>query len=321
MRLSDLQDKKVRTLDGETLGRVHEVHCDKGLITAMMCGPGSLLERLTAQEARSQDSMGMRAPRWTRTRSSSRPTRRGGKLAALEPGNALRDPARGRQSAEVGRVQRRIPFREVDHSNAVIGRDPAHRPKEIADAASRPVGRPERRAFARGRLRRCRSRARSRRQCALHHAPARPPRRMPARRTSSMLTTQLPASSASRCIFAVLAKLARPICAMFLPGRPSSISARTGLPLLRPSSSSRMSKWASSVIRPTSVERHAEREHRRSRDRIVAAGEQGQRMLGRLAATASRIGGGCILDGEAVECHVAAVADRREQRFRPVSTS
>jgi sporulation protein YlmC with PRC-barrel domain len=26
MRLSDLQDKTVRTLDGETLGRVHEVH-------------------------------------------------------------------------------------------------------------------------------------------------------------------------------------------------------------------------------------------------------------------------------------------------------
>ena len=29
MRLSELRDKKVRTLDGETLGRVHEVHCDR----------------------------------------------------------------------------------------------------------------------------------------------------------------------------------------------------------------------------------------------------------------------------------------------------
>ena len=30
MRLTDLRDKKVVTLDGETLGRVHEVHCDGG---------------------------------------------------------------------------------------------------------------------------------------------------------------------------------------------------------------------------------------------------------------------------------------------------
>jgi sporulation protein YlmC with PRC-barrel domain len=50
MRLSDLQDKKVRTLDGEMLGRVHEVHCDNGAVTALTCGPGSLIERLTARE-------------------------------------------------------------------------------------------------------------------------------------------------------------------------------------------------------------------------------------------------------------------------------
>jgi sporulation protein YlmC with PRC-barrel domain len=50
MRLSDLRDKKVRTLDGDTLGRVHEVHCDKGRIIALMCGPGSLVERLTARK-------------------------------------------------------------------------------------------------------------------------------------------------------------------------------------------------------------------------------------------------------------------------------
>ena len=50
MRLSDLRDKKIRTLDGETLGRVHEVHCEKGRITALMCGPGSFLERLTAKK-------------------------------------------------------------------------------------------------------------------------------------------------------------------------------------------------------------------------------------------------------------------------------
>lgn len=50
MRLSDLRDKKIRTLDGETLGRVHEVHCEKGVVTALMCGPGSFIERLTARK-------------------------------------------------------------------------------------------------------------------------------------------------------------------------------------------------------------------------------------------------------------------------------
>ena len=49
MLLTDLRDKKVKTLDGETLGRVHEVHCDKGKVTALMCGPGSFIERLTAE--------------------------------------------------------------------------------------------------------------------------------------------------------------------------------------------------------------------------------------------------------------------------------
>jgi sporulation protein YlmC with PRC-barrel domain len=49
MRLSDLRDKKIRTLDGKVLGRVHEVHCDKGRVVALMCGPGSLIERLDAK--------------------------------------------------------------------------------------------------------------------------------------------------------------------------------------------------------------------------------------------------------------------------------
>jgi sporulation protein YlmC with PRC-barrel domain len=48
MRLTDLQNKKVCTLDGETLGRVHEVHCKAGIVTALMVGPGSFIERLTA---------------------------------------------------------------------------------------------------------------------------------------------------------------------------------------------------------------------------------------------------------------------------------
>ena len=49
MRLTDLRDKKVVTLDGERLGRVHEVHCDGGRISALMTGRGSLIERLTAR--------------------------------------------------------------------------------------------------------------------------------------------------------------------------------------------------------------------------------------------------------------------------------
>lgn len=49
MRLSDLRDLKVRTLDGQSLGRVHEVHCEGGRLTALSCGSRSLIERLTAK--------------------------------------------------------------------------------------------------------------------------------------------------------------------------------------------------------------------------------------------------------------------------------
>ena len=49
MRLSGLRGVKVRTLDGEILGRVHEVHCDKGRIVALESGPGSFIESLTAK--------------------------------------------------------------------------------------------------------------------------------------------------------------------------------------------------------------------------------------------------------------------------------
>jgi sporulation protein YlmC with PRC-barrel domain len=49
MRLSDLRAKKVMTLDGDTVGRVHEVHCDGGRVVALMCGAPSFIERLTAK--------------------------------------------------------------------------------------------------------------------------------------------------------------------------------------------------------------------------------------------------------------------------------
>ena len=50
MRLSELRNSKVKTLDGETLGRVHELHVEKGRITALTCGPGSFIEQLTARK-------------------------------------------------------------------------------------------------------------------------------------------------------------------------------------------------------------------------------------------------------------------------------
>ena len=49
IRLTDLRDKPIRTQGGDKLGRVHEVHCDGGRIVALMSGPGSLIERLTAR--------------------------------------------------------------------------------------------------------------------------------------------------------------------------------------------------------------------------------------------------------------------------------
>jgi sporulation protein YlmC with PRC-barrel domain len=49
MRLTDLRDKPVRNLDGKRLGTVHEVHCEKGVVTAVMIGPGSFIERLTSR--------------------------------------------------------------------------------------------------------------------------------------------------------------------------------------------------------------------------------------------------------------------------------
>src|SRR5437870_4659719 len=49
MRLSDLRNKTVKTLDGETVGRVHDVHSEGGRIVALACGPRSFIERLTSK--------------------------------------------------------------------------------------------------------------------------------------------------------------------------------------------------------------------------------------------------------------------------------
>lgn len=59
MRLSDLRDKRICTTDGKAIGRVHEVHSEKGRVVALMCGGGSLIERWTSK------SKGQRIP-WER---------------------------------------------------------------------------------------------------------------------------------------------------------------------------------------------------------------------------------------------------------------
>ena len=50
MRLSDLRDRPVLGPDGERLGRVHDVHCEKGKVTALMCGVGGFIERWTGKK-------------------------------------------------------------------------------------------------------------------------------------------------------------------------------------------------------------------------------------------------------------------------------
>ena len=71
----------------------------------------------------------------------------------------------------------------------------------------------------------------------------------------------------------LLAKLARPICAMFAPGSPSSISARTGLPLLSPASRVAHVEMGVERDQPDPVQRQSKPEHAGPRHRIVAADE------------------------------------------------
>jgi len=49
IRLTDLRHARVKTLDGDKLGRVYEIHADGGRIVAIVCGAGSFIERLTAK--------------------------------------------------------------------------------------------------------------------------------------------------------------------------------------------------------------------------------------------------------------------------------
>ena len=52
MRLSSLRGSRVRTLDGETLGRVHEVHCEGCRITAIVAGPAECNAKFAEKKGR-----------------------------------------------------------------------------------------------------------------------------------------------------------------------------------------------------------------------------------------------------------------------------
>lgn len=78
IRLSDLRGKMIRSLDGKQLGRVHEVHCNQGRISALVCGPGSLVERWTAR------NKGRRIP-WAQ-------------VSRIEPSAVFIDPRRPKRS-------------------------------------------------------------------------------------------------------------------------------------------------------------------------------------------------------------------------------
>jgi sporulation protein YlmC with PRC-barrel domain len=86
MRLSDLRDKEVRTLDGEKLGRVHEVHCERDRIIALMCGGGGFLERWTGKRG------GRRVPwEWVRKIADEEIV-----VAPAAPGDKSRKPSGSR---------------------------------------------------------------------------------------------------------------------------------------------------------------------------------------------------------------------------------
>ena len=93
-----------------------------------------------------------------------------------------------------------------------------------------------------------------------------------------MVMTRLPAAIASRCMISLLAKLASPTCAMFAPGSPSSISARTGIAVAEALVEIAHVEMGVERDQPDLLQRQAESEHARAGHRIVAADEQGQRM-------------------------------------------
>ena len=51
MRLAELDGLIVKTLAGERLGRVHEVHVENQEVVALDYGPAGMVERLTGRRA------------------------------------------------------------------------------------------------------------------------------------------------------------------------------------------------------------------------------------------------------------------------------
>jgi sporulation protein YlmC with PRC-barrel domain len=52
MKLSDLRHKKIRTPEGDELGRIQEIHCDGGRVVALTYGPSGFLERWGGKSGR-----------------------------------------------------------------------------------------------------------------------------------------------------------------------------------------------------------------------------------------------------------------------------
>ena len=193
-----------------------------------MTGPGSLIERLTARRdgRRIPWECGASRAGCDRGHDPDSPERKTC-LAHLETGQALGDPPRGGQRAKVTRVERRVPFGEVDHPHPGIRRQPPHRGEEIRAAI--PPGRaPGAAGIASGRSRRYRNRPRAHRNARHGPAPGRSPR---FRRARPRRWSRRGARRGSRVHRFAVGKRRQPDLRDIAPGRPSSSSARTGLPL------------------------------------------------------------------------------------------
>jgi sporulation protein YlmC with PRC-barrel domain len=51
IRLHQFDNARVRTESGESLGHVHEVHVKDGQVTALVCGPGGLIQRMASSRS------------------------------------------------------------------------------------------------------------------------------------------------------------------------------------------------------------------------------------------------------------------------------
>ena len=106
----------------------------------------------------------------------------------------------------------------------------------------------------------------------------------PCLRQSAIVQTPIPAASASRCIFAVLAKGARPIWQILAPGRPSSSKAAYGIAVDQPLVRLAQVEMGVEGDQPDLVQRRPEPVRGGPGDRIVAAEQQGEIVIARCSA-------------------------------------